>query len=218
MIQSWREMPIGILQEINVISQLHISDDEKTFKVTALLNGMDYDDFLSLPLDDARELVAKTDWVRTEPKKVKVRKEYQINGRDYYLNKNILGITTAAYIDFQAICQSRMEDNLPEMMAIVLIPKGHKYGDGYDQEEVVEEIRNHFNVEDALSVADFFITKCEKSMRRTLMKLEAMMTAQRIMARKEDKELMKALETEMKAADRELLSAYGYSWRRQWPK
>lgn len=218
MIKSWKEMPIGVLQEMDCIGNLHISDEEKTFRAAALLAEMEYEDFLNLSLDEAREIVAQTDWVKTEPKRVKVQKEYQINGHTYYLHKNIMGISTAAYIDFQAICQNRIEDYLPELMAIVLIPIGHKYADGYDQQEVIEEIRDYFNVEDALSVADFFITKSNKSIRQTQAKLDAMLALQTMMAKKEEKPLLRELRKEAKKAMDALRSAYGCNWQRQWPK
>lgn len=218
MIRSWSEMPIGMLQEINDIDGLHISDDEKTFRVTALLAGIDYDEFMDLPLAESTELVSETGWVRVEPRKVKARKEYQIGGRTYKLSKDIMGVTTAQYIDFQALVQMGVQMHLPELMSIVLIPKGHTYGNGYDKNEVVEEIRDHFNVEDALSVADFFIGRSDRLMRRMLRRLDAMMTVSRIMASKEEKEAMRAMELEMKLANDALRSGFGYRWRKQWPR
>lgn len=211
-------MPIGVLQQINDIDGLHCSDDEKTFMATALLAGMDYNDFISLPLDEAANLVSQTAFVHYQPRQVKVRKEYQIGRRTYTLFRNIMEITTAQYINFQAIVGMGLDMHLPELMAIVLIPKGHKYGEGYDMEEVTEEIRDCMGVEDALSVADFFISKSDRLMRRMLRRSEAIMATRRLMASKKEKEMMKALELEMKLANDALRSGFGYRWRKRWPK
>lgn len=211
-------MSIKVLQQMDDINSLHISDEEKTFKATALLAGMDYEEFLLLPLDDARELVAKTAFVREEPKKVRTRSEYKIGRRNYTLFRNMMQITTSQYIDYQALLGQNIALHLPELMAICLVPKGHKYGDGYDMDEVVEEIREHLNVEDALSVADFFIKQSSKSIRRMIRRSEVLMLWARMTAKKEDREFLKAVAMEMRLANDALLSEFGCSWRKQWPK
>lgn len=218
MITSWNEMPIGVLQQVDDINGLHISDEEKTFRATALLAGMDYDEFMNLPLVDSTAMISKTAFVREMPKKVRVRSEYQIGSRRYVLHRNMMDITVAQYINYQAIFDKKREDYLPELLAIVLIPKGHKYGEGYDMEEVVEEIRSNLNVEEGLSIADFFITKSSRLMRRICRRLMAAMTVARIRSKKEEKEMMRAMELEMRLSNDALLSEYGYNWRKRWPK
>lgn len=218
MITSWKDMPIRVLEQINDIDGLHCSDDEKTFKATALLAGMDYDDFLNLPLDDARELVAKTSFVQEQPRKVRTRSEYRIGRRTYCLFRNIMQLTTSQYIDYQALLGQDISLHLPELMAIVLVPKGHKYGDGYDTEAVIEEIRNNMGVEDALSVADFFTRRCYKSMRRMIRRSEAAMWIAKMRAPKDEREAMEAMQTALRLVDSELLSEFGCHWWKRWPK
>ena len=218
MINNWSEMPLGVLIQMADIDKLPVSDEEKTFMATSLLAGMDYKKFMDLPIPEARELVAKTDWVRTTPAKKKVQKEYKIGSRTYRLFKDIMGITTAQYIDYQAIITQGVDVNLAELMAIILIPEGCKYNDGYDKEEIVDEIRNYMNVEDALSVADFFTTKFAKLTKRTTLRLEAELTAQRILARKENKEKLRAMEIQTKLVGEEVRRYMcGYHWWKAWP-
>lgn len=217
MITKWNEVTIGMLQEIEQINGLHTSDEEKTFMVTALLAGMPYDEFITLPLDEARDLVAQTSFLQTPPEKVKTKKEYRIGENVYVLQKDIMAVSTAQYIDFQAILPV-WQTNLPELMAIVLVPKGKKYSEGYSTAEAVEEIRNNLNIEDALSVADFFSTKSAKSMRKMLLKLEALTTVARWRTKdKVSKTILRSMEKEIKQA-REPLYGSGYHWWSQWPK
>lgn len=221
-INKWSEMPISVLLQINEINDLHASDEEKTFMVTAILAGMSYSQFMELPLEEARYLVSQTGWLTTQPEKKKVKKEYKIGKHTYTLMKDMMGISTAAYIDYQAlITDGNLKDNIAEMMGIILIPKGCKYNDGYNKDEAIEEIRDNFNVEEALSVADFFMTAFAKSMRRTIVRLEAELIAEKILAKKgtEKKEILKAMILEMRLLEEEVRrSMSGYNWWNQWPK
>ena len=208
MITSWKEMPIAVIEQIGEINRLHISNEEKDFQVAALLAGMDYDEFMNMPLSESTEIMRNIGFMYERPKKVKVKKEYHIGTRDYYLNKE-MDMTVAQYIDYQQLFSLGLTDHIAELMALVLIPKGHTYNTGYDKEEITEEIRNCFNVEDASSVSDFFIRRFAKSIRRTSILLEAAAVAARITARKENKDQMRALETQVKAITREFRSVFG---------
>lgn len=218
MITKWSEMPIGILQEIDEINGLHISDDEKTFMATALLAGMDYDDFINLSLDEARALVEKASFIQTMPNRVKVKNQYKIGNTTYVLQKDIMGITTAAYIDFQAILPT-VDRHLPELMAIILVPKGHAYNEGYSNADAIEEIRENLNVEEALSIADFFTNRCEKLTEQILWKSKAAIWAMKLKAKsKEEREMLEVLRIQMEVAFSNLSSGFGYHWWKRWPK
>lgn len=221
-ISKWSEMPISVLLQINEINGLHASDEEKTFMATAILAGMSYNEFMELPLEDARYLVSQTGWLTTQPERKKVKKEYKIGKHTYVLMKDMMGICTAQYIDYQAlITDGNLKDNIAEMMGIILIPKNCKYNDGYNKDEAIEEIRENMNVEEALSVADFFMTAFAKSMRRTITRLEAELIAEKILTRKgtEKKEILKAMILEMRLLGEEVRrSMSGYNWWSLWPK
>ena len=213
MISNWSELPIGIYQQIYDINNLHCSDDEKDFRSTALLAGMNYNDFLNLRLEDVRELSSSAAWVYTEPKRKKVKREYHIGNTDYRLMRDVNEMTTAQYIDFQTLIgeQDWYYYRLPELMAIVLIPKGCEYNEGYNHNDTVEEIREYFNVEDALSVADFFCKQFEKCIRRLLNFSVFQIKCLKIQNRK-NKELVEALqaaETALTLARDETHSIFG---------
>lgn len=217
MITSWSEMPIGMMERIRDISKLHCSDDEKTFKTAALLAGIPYDEFMNLPIDEARDIVADTSFIHIVPEKRRVKRVYHIGTRDYKLFKDFTEMTTAQYIDFQAIV-GHEDDMMAELMAIVLIPKGCKYNDGYDNAEIVEELRDNLSVEEALSIADFFIKRFDRSIRRVLTMSDAMMKAARLTASKEKKEMLMVMEKQVKLLNEELRSECGWDLWKRWPK
>jgi hypothetical protein len=96
-------------------------------------------------------------------------------------------------------------------MGIVLVPEGKVFGD-YLMEEVVEEIRENLNIEDALSIADFFTKSFERLMRRTLLFSDGMLAAAMITSRKEQREMLKAMRLELKLVTDALRSEFGYRW------
>ena len=189
MITSWKELPIGLFMDLSKILRSQISDDEKVFKCAALLKGMDYDDFLDLPIDEARDAVADASFL-------------------YKLMRNTDGMTTAQYLNYQSIAGIPPEDGIDELMAIILIPEGKKYGEE-DAEEIKEEIRNNLNIEDALGIANFFTASFEKSMKRILLYSEVALTAKKWTARGKDKEQVKAEKIALETIIKELRSMYG---------
>lgn len=206
---SWDGLTVGQLMRIREISKESISDEEKDFKVGALVNGIDYNEFITLPLSKTEGLMRNVSFLYTEPKAVKARRVYEVNGRKYRLHRDTVELTVAQYIDFQAISDEGFERMMPEMLAIFLIPVGHQYNDGgYDSDEVLNDMRD-LSVTEALGIADFFTRKYARLTLRTLTFSEAAVKAQRIMAKKEEKEMMRAIELETKLMADELRSLYG---------
>lgn len=209
MIKSWEEMKVKHLLKIRDISKLQMkSEEEKNLMVGAVLAEMDYNDFIQLPLSKTQEYMDNTDFLMTKPKVKKVKKQYEINGKKYDLLKKANEMTVAQFIDFQMIQGDGFENHIPEMLAIFLVPEGHNYNDGYNNAEVVDEMMEIGCVE-ALSIADFFTKKYLKLMQHFLRYLPVMTKVMKIMAKKKDKEMMKAIELEMNLVVEELQGLYG---------
>ena len=208
MITSWNDMPIGVFKAMAKIHRSQISDDDKVFQTAALLCGMDYDDFLNLPLNESRAIIAQMNFVYTEPKPEKIRRKYQLGTREYKMMKNPDEMTTAQYLNYQSIIGVPADENMDDLMTIILVPDGKVYGD-YDMEEAKEEISNNLTVTEALGIANFFTASLEKSMRRMIMWSEAALTAKKILARGKNKEQVQAEKIALQTAIEELHSMYG---------
>lgn len=208
MITSWKEMPILILEKIEDIGSTHISDEEKTFRTTALLAGMDYEEFITLPLSRSTEMIEQTAFLYSDIDSVRMKKEYELNGKRYKVFRET-EMNVAQYLDYQALLNVGISHHLPDMLSIVLIPEGHTYGDGYNRDEVMEDIRNNLSVAEAKAIGDFFTRRFSRSMRRMLNWSEAAATAARVMAPKREKEKAIAEETAVKVMVRELRSMFG---------
>ena len=209
MIKSWEEMKVKHLLKIRDISKLQMkSEEEKNLMVGAVLAEIPYEEFIQLPLSKTEEYMSNTEFLFEKPKVKKVKKQYEINGKKYDLLKKANEMTVAQFIDFQMIQGDGFENHIPEMLAIFLVPEGHNYNDGYNNAEVVDEMMEIGCVE-ALSIADFFTKKYLKLMQHFLRYLPVMTKVMKIMAKKKDKEMMKAIELEMNLVVEELQALYG---------
>lgn len=206
---SWKDLTIGDLMKIREIDALQLAtNDEKNLRVAAIIAEIPYEEMLQIPLNDVRVYMDKTEFLLTKPVPEKARRHYEINGRKYRLFKDASEMTVAQYLDFQAIYESGFENMPAEMLSIFLIPEGHEYNDGYDKEEVLNDMYS-MSVVEGLGVADFFTKRFVKSIRLALMYFKIRMKWLRLTAKKKDKEMYKALEKQMSLVMEELECIYG---------
>lgn len=203
-IKSWGELPVGMLEEMRSVN---IDDeDTKTLTIAGILAGKTFKEMLNLPLEETQRLIANTAFLYTEPAKKKLSSVYILNGTKYNILKKAEKMTTAQFIDYQAIARDSF-NRVSEFLAIFFIPEGHEYNDGtYDKQQVIDDIANYLSTEEALGIADFFTSRFVKLMKRTLLLLEAKMAVLKL--GRKDKTKMMAAETEKMIKD--LRSIYGW--------
>lgn len=80
-----------------------------------------------------------------------ISRQYKIGDNTYCLTK-MNSLTLAQFMDFQEVCKN--PDNTAQMLSTMLVPKGYDYNDGYDIEDVVEDIYN-MNIEDVFAIINF---------------------------------------------------------------
>lgn len=189
MIKSWSELPVAKLQEIRSVSINIEDEDTKVLTVAGILADKTYREMLELPLNETTELIRNTSFLYTQPKPKKISSVYRLNGTEYRIMKNMNDITTAQFIDYQALAKDSRE-RMAEFLSIFFIPVGCKYNDGnYDREKVVDDINYYLSAEEALGISAFFTVRCVRLIRRTLLLLEAKM--QMLSWRKETREQAK---------------------------
>ena len=205
----WKDLDLKTDWKIyEITSNAFTPEEDKQFKVAALLGGITYDELLEQPLTATTKMVADTAFLYERPKPEFIKREYNLNGRIYTTFKDLSEMTTAQYIDYTAVVTEKFEEHIIELMSIILIPKGHTYGDGYDREQQMEDLGS-LKVTEALGIADFFITQYRRLLRRTLLYSKAKLW---IAARKLPKELeeeMKEYQKEARETIDELLTLSG---------
>ena len=104
--------------------------------------------------------------------KSKLLTEFKLNGRDYTVDINVMGFSTAQFIDIRQYM--RQQAGWVDMLSTVVIPKGHKYNDGYDIEQAKADIGS-LDVPTANAILLFFSTFVKRYQRLSLNYLQFLM-------------------------------------------
>lgn len=212
---NWDDITIADLVKIREIGTLQLAtEDEKNLRVAAIVNDIPYEQLIQVPLSQIRTYMDATEFLLTEPKAKKVKNSYTINGRNYKLLKNEMDLLTSQYIDFQSVQQDGFDKRPAELLSVMMVPEGHNYNDGYDKDQVIEDMYD-MSVTEALGIVDFFTRRFRRliTWAKTLCKVK--MRLARLTARKENREMYKALELQMNLILDEAISVYGsLVWKR----
>ena len=92
--------------------------------------------------------------------KVKLKNTYVLGENTYVLKKDLKDFTVAQWIDFQNFLKEGSDiDNYAKLLSVFFFPEGQtEYAEGYDIEQVRQDINNHLSIIDATSIASFFLT------------------------------------------------------------
>lgn len=133
---SWNDISFRQFQEIKTVLDDIEDETDRSVRIAQIIYG---DDIIQLPIQTFNKLCSGLSFLSTEvPHDITV-KEVTVNGRQYYFDGLLGKITTAQYIDFQNYLRNNDE---VKCFSVFMIPKGHKYNDGYDMLEVFEDIQD----------------------------------------------------------------------------
>lgn len=168
-IDNYRDLPIGLYLEICDIDRREdLEDINKQVSIISVLTGMAEEDIYNLPLEEYRELAAKSQYLRHPYEgEILTAKNYIVGKFTLVPIEDYRKITTAQYIDFQTFAKDA-ERNIVEILSCMLIPKGKKYNQDYDVLEVQKALREHLCVADALSLLAFFFVQYRQSIKDSL--------------------------------------------------
>ena len=129
----WKDIKYRTLLDIREATNI----EDENERVYAIMEAVFGEDVLDLPLKDFNEKCKELQFLQKEiPNDLHV-KDIKVNGREYYFDGLLGKITTAQYIDFQNYQKNEDEQ---KSFSVFIIPKGHKYNDGYDMEQVFKDI------------------------------------------------------------------------------
>lgn len=129
----WSDIKYRTLLDIREAANI----EDENERVYAIMEAVFGEDVLDLPLKDFNEKCKELQFLQKEiPNDLHV-KDIKVNGRSYYFDGLLGKITTAQYIDFQNYQKNNDEQ---KSFSVFIIPKGHKYNDGYDMEQVFNDI------------------------------------------------------------------------------
>lgn len=168
-IDNYNRLTLGKYMEIQEISRNEsLEDIDKQVQILSVLTDVAEDEILHLPITEYKELVVKSGFL--DPENIKyhpVAKKYILGKFELIPCRDFRKIETCQYIDFQTYAPD-LDNHLVEFLSVILVPKGHRYNEGYDILEVQQAIRDEMSVSDGISLAGFFLTWCRKSIKDSL--------------------------------------------------
>lgn len=173
---SWSDITIAKHKAIMAVYDKYrdnADDDLFPYELTCAAYGKPWEWIAAMTISEANAYVNSITFLENKPKQRRVKSKYILNGHTYIACLNLTSINTAQYIDFQNLADNCNE--LPaEFLAIILIPEGKKYNDGYELNDAVSDIENYLTVEEALGLSAFFFNLSKISTMRLTQKLRRM--------------------------------------------
>lgn len=170
----WQDITIKQFAEIVACTNAELNDLDRSLELIRIVNNQSVVGEVALK-DFAFEL-EKLAFMNEKMPTHKVRKEYHFGKTDYILTDKVENITVAQYIDYQNYIKLDQpnEQKMALFLSVFLIPKGHKYNDGYDISGVQLELDNYCPAYIAQSLAFFLQNKFARYTKLTRLYLQVM--------------------------------------------
>ena len=153
----WSDITIGEYERI--VETIKSTDDEieRLTGVISVLSGVDEDEIADMPIAEIARIGKKLDFLNSfDFNKNATYKSLVIDGETLVLSTK--NMTVAQYVDFQASWSADTKD-LARIISICYVPKGKKYNQDYDIEELIKKIRNNVSIDKANSIGFFLLKK-----------------------------------------------------------
>ena len=207
------ELPLSkYLKTLEIFNDKYLSDLDKNIEILAIYADTTVDSILKLRPDDVgAHLVDMSNVISSyKPSNSKHPKNIKINDQVYKVNYNIDKLNMAQYIDFQqTIVNKNYLENLPALLSIFIIPKGHKYNDDYDILELRNILENNMTLDEALSIVFFLKTKSISLIKLKLLYYKLMLKIMRWTTRdKQTKEMLRMTQNQLSMLESNLTGTY----------
>ena len=152
MTDSWDKLKIWQFREIMALPD---GDEDRYFKILAILNECTYEEILEMPIQQVSAMKDKVAFLNETPRIKRAKRTYKLGDTEYRFTYNLDEITTAQYMDLSNTPDDF--DHILDLLAICLVPEGNRYGEGYRFDDVKKDVNEHMTLEEARAVTGFFI-------------------------------------------------------------
>ena len=207
------DLPLAkYLKTLEIFNDESLSDLDKNIEILAIYADTTVDSILKLRPDVVEEYFAQmsNSISSYKPSNSKRPKKIKINDQVYTINYNIGKLNMAQYIDFQQIIvKKNYLENLPALLSIFIIPKGHKYNDDYDIIELRRILENNITLDEALSIIFFSKMKSISLIKLKLLYYRSMLKIMRWTTKdKQTKEMLRMTENQLSMLESNLTNTY----------
>jgi hypothetical protein len=166
-IESYDKLPVGLYLQLCEAEERLTEDIDIAVNRVSILSGLSESEVLNLDLQEFQILNEKARFLEKDAPKTNVASKYVLGDYELIPCKDIRKMTTGQYIDYQAYCK-QADLYIVDILSCFLVPKGMKYNDGYDIEDVKATIRENLSVCDVNALSDFFLNSLIASIAASL--------------------------------------------------
>lgn len=153
----WSDITIAEYERIVYIINCTDDEIERLTGVISVLSGVDEDEIDDMPIAEIARIGQKLDFLNSfDFNKNATYNSLVIDGETLVLA--VKDMSVAQYVDFQATWSAETKD-LARIISICYVPKGKKYNQDYDIEELIKKIRNNVSIDKANSIGFFLLKK-----------------------------------------------------------
>lgn len=205
--KSWRDVTINEYFDFRDKLESASSDYEKEIIKIAFVNGFNEDDVWNMTISDVKRYQQNTLWLNDfEISKDVKFKNIKIEGEVYNINPDMQSFSVAQYIDFQNFFPKRTQKTnyIGNILACFIIPKGKKYGEGYDVAQLVNKINDNVDILTSNEIIFFFLKRYLYSIKVMLIFFKYQMKILKLIGKKRNKEKIKAIEEKVKELEKNI--------------
>lgn len=157
---NWTTVSLRQYNDIkDVFLNPEFSEEDRIILLINILFGVDA---LKLKTSELNKYVNDLKFLNTTPPRMKLKDKYRLGENTYILKKDLKDFNVAMWLDWNNFLKNGSDtDNYANLLSVFFIPEGKdvkEYGEGYDIEQVRQDINNFLSIADANSIAGFFLT------------------------------------------------------------
>ena len=154
---TWYDVTLYQFEKLQDLMKID-NEEERLFAIAELLLG---EEVTNLPISEFVIATKQLSFLSDEIEHKIPPKNLELNGRKYTIDCLLGRVSTAQYIDFQNHLKG---NDIAVTLSVFIIPKGHKYNDGYDMLQVIDDIKS-IPIPIVNSISFFFSRQFKESMR-----------------------------------------------------
>lgn len=153
----WNDVTVSQFLELQELIKIE-NETDRLLSIIELFFG---EDVVDLQIYEFNNKIKELDFLKTEVPTNHIVNTATVNGRKYKVDALVGHISTAQYVDFTNYMKENPEKNITKCLSVFFIPEGHKYNDGYDMLQVIDDMGS-LPIDIAMSESFFFSRQYKK--------------------------------------------------------
>lgn len=161
---NWDNITISKYYEIMDVLDGEDDDITKNVRLVALMMDKDESEIWDMELSVAGDYISRLQFLNRFDFPKHPNMKINLPGYNLEVMKDVTKINVAQYVDFQNFVKLPLRDGMDKLLSIFLIPKDHKYNEGYDILDLQNTIRENMSFRVAEGLLGFFLRRYGKSL------------------------------------------------------